>query len=1499
MKKKFFIFITCLFLGISSVNINNSQASSTMSIISDILGALYGDKGAEAASKALFDCDDWEDISVTNTIQSLFTSDKKDGACLAAGMLQSVGMAIGAIKGGAIGAALGNLAAQGAIVFYVWMSASKSEKKANTYHICLDTEEDNHPLPYTDKQIAYLLKLSNKRVSIENIMAQYKKICLYNSETGEYNFYGEGDEVNGVYISHANHYSYVMCASIIDSCPCIYNVQHGKIKDPEYERNDDGSIKMENGELVYKNKEDYQQHYAKHCRIIRYKDLFEQTNDLSNIIDPSCNNLRGYAKAPITMSGVITQCVEGTARNIFEKPIFRSDKFTKPAENLTEQYVADVKFIEKQISNLKNIIGSRTITMIKDKKQPSFNNTEKKEFSNTLNNMLYNKNITKTISYDCSSPITDLKYKFTAKQTSIYDKYIENPTSKPNVYCCVYETQTNPYTHTTYTEREIVDKGVCFSNNINSEDKNYSILTSTSTASEDDKNYFLPPEDQDYSTLTDEDIFLLYNSAIQLKSDIKKLQDKSSKVASIVGNDAIIKTKIQKWTLFDLFRNNIKMVAVFFICFWIFLFGFKAITGDLKLKADQIITQIIPFLLVCFFVFNDSVKNKLFDLTIKTTQGAIKAVNHLFYDIRSDNTNTIKKKCEFGNTYAYSPVKTYINKDNPEIIPVNQECSQSTTYPLKESCYEKDANGICTKKQCLYYKLECGENGGTFVCSQHLIRNGYIYKNACQRGYCSSSTGSFLIRPPFERPYKIYKVYDSKSGAGWTISKLAPKCHTAGIDENLESGKDPQTIYSYSLDQDVYVCNSENEEMDSGYRVQALIEAGIIEDDNEELKIFATLSPKYNQEVSTYGSSVFSSEIYNDIRNAVVPTSVAEINIYGDVTDINFVDEHRASEGAQRQKYAQFLSSKIVALNKTADYPIIKDEYSDIIHDYNYLSFWDYLDCTVLQYLTFDINGNGLSDNAVDLIDAVNSENSDKITTTLLSGLWSTIKFIIMVFPFGLLAFIFSIMIAVTMFMMLVRATQQYCACIVNIVIIMYLSPIIFILFMFDATKNAKNVFLKQLKTNIAGCCVPFVSLSIFLFVLDWVMFGDSSKYVEKTMFDSEGINDNCYKGDEKNAPVACLTTRLLNKYKGVFMLWNILTGGGTTYNSETGLLMGFLCLRLLIGIVIFILTGIVSNFLEDKIYEIVGGKPDVKIGAGAEGSVIDAYKAGGQAGLDALKTAGKVYKSPYSIIRGGIDIAKNVKNKFKEKNEDKEENEDKKNPYKDTTNEKTENIKNNRSKNNTSNDNIKRNNNIPKINDTNIPNTSKVARNIDNNDSNATENRDVQKKIGGADSGSLNTSHNNNVSRNIDNNENNDSSDTSHNNDVERNIDNNDTEANNNITNENAQRDKDVKSNLLDTSLNKNVMRNIDNNDTEANNNITNENSQINEVEKDDLLDTNRNNNVMRNIDNNDTEANIEYEMRKKSSNNTTQKQNNKSVDRKQEVIEIIKDENNEPDDG
>ena len=1291
----------CLFCA-NVFSIHTAKSEGIIEFATKAVDVLAGDGSAELAARHLLGCDEWSDIGVISTITSVFQANNpvKD-ACSAAGALMTISAGIGALAGGPLGFIAGNLVGNIAAFTYAWARSGKAKEKADRYHICYD-EDGQHPLPYTDKQIAKLLKLSGNVVNVDNIVKSYDKLCIYDSENKTYKFYKSGTEFGGVYITNASGYAYVLCASILDACPCIYNIQRGKFKHPGYKENEDGSYQMVNGELVLNldddEVEDFKKKYAKHCRIIRYKDLFEQSNEMSNLIDPACYDMVGYAKAPVAITGPIVQCIEGTARNIFEKPIFNAVRFTKTkTADISSYYNKEIEYAKQQIKAVNTIIGSRTLATITNNIQPSFSDDEKKQIIIAIENLLYGKTNATNIEYDCSPDgyINDYDYQNEVSSTSFYKKYftgiIDGKTTAnihPNVYCCIYQDNNLKLNlkleDVCKSDQLGTIEGQTFARPVNNVSTKYKILDSTasSTTPSSGTTFFYLPKDilssstdlekdaLDYAkSLSNDDIFALQKGIKQLLIDMRVKQEFANKVSSDVYNDILIQKKVPMYSLFDIFRNNVKVIAIFFVLVWMVFLGWKAVTGNIKLKADQIIKQVLPFLLVCFVVFNDNLKNLLFETVLRISQGAVIGVSRLFTSFRSEYGNSMTKKCDFGNNISY-PAKQIVNTSfgtdgvdevddgntglkNGGIVNGVISCPHETESITQIECLQYSATDStkCIQAKCKYYELSCKgytiNGGGTsidleLICSKNLVYDGKIYKNVCQNAYCKEKKDAFIQRPNFERIYNIYQEYNVLNSS-WKDSALKPLCHPIGFDENDITVRttDPLKKYSYSMDKYVYTCPS-NYEMDTGFRLNKLIALGIIENNDDEKMVFANLSPKYRkaEEASSNGVVDVTADIKQEIEKVVIPTSVAEIDQYGVAKEIDFIENNMSDEGRKRRNYATYLSSKVVASNKTSKYPIIKSDYGNLSRNYEYLSFWDYIDCTALMYLTFDISGNGFADDGSNFVSAIKSQNGEEALSSALTGIWQIAKLIVMVFPFGLLAFIFFIMVAITIFLLLARATQQYCICVVNMVIIIYLSPIIFILFLFDVTKKkAQDTWIETLKSNLLGCCVPFVSLSLFMFILDWVMFGDSDKYVEMTMFDNNGVSTECYKGHETEAPIACLTKRLtteFNFWKTIGSTFMLIFGGDKGFVKAQWTMMGVLVFRLLIGIVVFYITSIISNEMETKLYSFVK-KPDTSAGFDAlNGNVKGVYDTSRSAGWSlfkgSVKGTAKVVTAPYKL---------------------------------------------------------------------------------------------------------------------------------------------------------------------------------------------------------------------------------------------------------------------------
>ena len=265
MKRLPFFITLCLFCT-NVFYIHTAKSEGIIEFATKAVDVLAGDGSAELAARHLLGCDEWSDIGVISTITSVFQANNpvKD-ACSAAG--------IGALLGGPLGFIAGNLAGNIGAFCYAWARSKTAKEKAGRYHVCYD-EDGQHPLPYTDKQIAKLLKLSGNVVNVDNIVKSYDKLCIYDGEKKTYKFYKSGTEFGGVYITNASGYAYVLCASVIDACPCIYNIQSGKFKHPGYKENEDGSYQMVNGELVLNlDDDDVEDFKKKICKTLQNNSL--------------------------------------------------------------------------------------------------------------------------------------------------------------------------------------------------------------------------------------------------------------------------------------------------------------------------------------------------------------------------------------------------------------------------------------------------------------------------------------------------------------------------------------------------------------------------------------------------------------------------------------------------------------------------------------------------------------------------------------------------------------------------------------------------------------------------------------------------------------------------------------------------------------------------------------------------------------------------------------------------------------------------------------------------------------------------------------------------------------------------------------------------------------------------------------------------------------------------------------------------------------------------
>ena len=1280
-----------------------AHADDWMSIVGEIISWGVGDGFMKQCAKWL-GCDEYEDTSLTDQLTGLYSSNQKVKVCSANSLVKNISRIAGTALLSAIipppaSYIISNLAGNALQCLQAYIQLSSVKSKIDKYELCFPDKSDGHPLALTDKQIAKVLPKMGLFPTVDNIVAQYKKLCIKKvGDEDSYRFYNEGDMFDGVYIHHANGYAYVMCASLFEACPCVMNLQGGKINEPEYARDENDIIRMRSdGSLIHEgddetnrtNEEEFHDKYAKHCRLIRYKEVYEQSTDLASIYSDACFDLHGYSRRNANITAGLVQCIEDTARNIFEKPVLSVQQ--RQMYNGFDIYNQDYSFVQGKYNKIIYALQERTYSSVINGKHPAFLKTEIADILALLKEIWFSDFTTYIVDYTCDEYGNA---KTNGYQTNIYDKYIVSPAQRATANCCSSKPEIS---------------STCY----------------TDVYSDENTDDIKPSITADQTEITLASMFNEINKIQPLLDHIAELKIKASKAETIA-----VESSGFTLTLFDIFRNKIQVIAIMAIVFWFMVMGWKMINGDFGKINTQEFAKIALKMFVCsMIVFGDGAKTMLFTWTLQTAQGVGMFFNETLESFRSQQDNKYNQVCNMKQNARTTPKKVYaddidapsevekqyICQDWEDLVCTNEEGeTKCLCYEYKMSCtkdrptlhcsqYYKDYDGAenkdyckkgtcssdslgyikahvyktnkfrdadeynsyvltcpsgsedqgcseyktvfgkkqCVKRQCKKFSLVC-ETGSTLACQRYdVLEDGTL--GGCVKGVCVQDKSTFVLIPPLERPYKIKTYYNFVATEDKPEGPMTyqPYCHqkpknSSILSSYLGTDKEAKPHYSASIGQNVFVCEN-GYELDDGFRIKEYIRHGIISDDNNSILVFQSLLPTSLWEVSDDVKVAY-------LKEMPVPTAVATVDENGLVTEYNFIDENNSAEGFRRSKYRTYIRSLLSYVNKNASYPKIK-EYG-ITRDYSHLSFWDSMDCKIIQFISMQGMDGGFTDDVSDVITNIQNSNTTGTLTSALNGMMQFLKFMFMGFPFGILVFILMFGIGAALFMLVARAAQQYCICVFHLVVLVYLSPFVFILWLFNQTQKAFNTWFDDIKQNVLGACVPFVSISMFLFVIDWLMFGDADNYVSMKLFLPSGeINSDCYEDHLSDAPIACLTKRCLQRFTWLGLLG--LNQGGSFYSGETFKMLGYLVLRCFFAAsVVMSLTSILDK-LEDAIYNIVGGKPQTEIGVGFNGKAGAAIKDGASAGLSAGKFALSSMSGAISVGFGAVAASFSVVSSF------------------------------------------------------------------------------------------------------------------------------------------------------------------------------------------------------------------------------------------------------------
>ncbi len=523
--------------------------------------------------------------------------------------------------------------------------------------ICLSDE--NHPFPYTEDQIRRLLVLSNEEITPENIADKKNKLCVKFGNNIFWLANGEctQDFDHPICAQNIRGYDRVLYAFTPKACPCIMNLQGGITYMPDFRRNSDGTLALdEDGKpQLTMDANLYKTRFLKNARVLGSPNsVFTPPDKRAGIIDSSCYWGNGASKRQFSISGKIVQCIYNTARNIFEKPIFGEVNSSQNYYIGKNNYDYDINLVDKKIQNINNIITPNTTFA-------QLTTAQRNQVRIAIDELLNMKVSNPCFQCGKTSSIA-------MNTISFLEKY-KSSICSATIACC--QTGIDSYSQSLFNQ--------CYVNQISS------LFSNTGRISIE-----LLQNIQTIGANTINIIDLL----MDLKQNITIKRDKEMHIQDSYNISNSQKGEILTYTMFDKFNNQIKFLAIILITLWMFLIGFRILFKEISLSLDVIQGLVFNFLIVYFLIFSNIWKDFLFRSILNISQG----IGIFAMDITAFDNPLKDKVCNYG-VYIRSPDTENLTAPNGTQY-INLTCPTKANATYQLNCYKYGNYKNCIWGDC-------------------------------------------------------------------------------------------------------------------------------------------------------------------------------------------------------------------------------------------------------------------------------------------------------------------------------------------------------------------------------------------------------------------------------------------------------------------------------------------------------------------------------------------------------------------------------------------------------------------------------------------------------------------------------------------------------------------------------------------------------------------------------------------------------------------------------